>query len=105
MDFANWISVNFLDPDEFYEFLQTLPEEHQALELKNYSKRLAKKILKEEMKTCECFYDFMEIYSRRDFKIIKGEKYVSQRVVSKHVKYWNITHPEKRIKTLRIFYM
>ena len=100
-----WIPVDYLDPDEFYNYLQTLPEDHRALELRQFSRRLAKKILKEEMEKWNCFYDFVEDYSSRDFKKINGIKHVSQRVLIKHVKYWNIIHPTNTIKKLRVFFI
>jgi len=57
------------------------------------------------MKRWECFYNFMKDYSYRDYKLINNKPYVSQRVVDKHVKYWNIVHPTNKIKKLRIFFM
>ena len=100
-----WVPVDYLNIDDFYEYIQTLPEDQRAIELRQFSKREAKKILKEGMKESSCFYDFIKHYSHRDFKNIKGLPYVSQRVLIKHVKYWNITHPKNKINSLRIFFM
>lgn len=104
MEIDNWLSVNYLSPDEFGEYLQTLPDDERARELVEFSKRHAKKLLKEDMKRSSCFYTFIKNYSSRDFKIINGQKYVSQRVIVNHVKYWNDTHPNNRIKKLRVFF-
>lgn len=99
-----WISLNYLNPKEFSSYLDTLDEDEKNIELAEYSKRQAKRMLKQEMKTSKCFYTFIKNYSPRDFKIIQGLSHVSQRVIIKHVKYWNETHPEKKIKKLRIFF-
>ena len=56
------------------------------------------------MKKNNCFYNFVKNYSSRDFKIINNKKYVSQRVICKHVKYWNEIHPDNKIKKLRVFF-
>lgn len=99
-----WISVNYLDPKEFSLYLDTLSDDEKNMELAEYSKRQAKRMLKQEMKNNNCFYTFIKNYSPRDFKIIRNLPYVSQRVIIKHVKYWNEMHPEKKIKNLRIFF-
>ena len=100
-----WIPVDYLNTDDFYDYLQTLPEDQRALELQQFSKREAKKILKKGMKESNCFYDFIRYYSQKDFKFIKNIPHVSQRVLIKHVKYWNLTHPKNKINNLRIFFM
>lgn len=104
MEHDNWISVDYLNQDEFYTYMQELTEDERAIELAQFSKRVGKKLLKEEMKNNICFYNFIKNYSPRDFKIIKNKKYVSQRVICKHVKYWNEIHTDNKIKNLRIFF-
>jgi hypothetical protein len=104
MESDNWLSINYLTPDDFSEYLKTLPEDERSIELAQFSKRYAKKILKEGMKASTCFYQFIQDYSSRDFKIINGKPHVSQRVIIKHVKYWNDTHPYNHIRKLRIFF-
>ena len=81
-----WIPVDYLNVDDFYDYLQTLSEDQRALELQQFSKREAKKILKKGMKESNCFYDFIKNYSYRDFKIIQGLPHVSQRVILKTCK-------------------
>jgi hypothetical protein len=100
----NWISVDYLNQDDFYMYIQELSEDERAIELAQFSKRVGKKLLKEEMKKNNCFYNFIKSYSSRDFKIIKNKKYVSQRVICTHVKFWNETHPNNKIKNLRVFF-
>lgn len=104
MEDDNWISVEYLNPDDFYTYMQDLSEDDRAVELAQFSKRFGKKLLKEEMKKNNCFYNFVKNYSSRDFKIINNKKYVSQRVICKHVKYWNEIHPDNKIKKLRVFF-
>ena len=99
-----WISVNYLCPDEFYNYLNTLSEDERTIELVNYSKRQAKRMLKDDMRNNTCFYTFIKNYSPRDYKVINGVSHVSHRVISKHVNYWNQTHPVNKIKNLRIFF-
>ena len=100
-----WITLNYLEPDDFFVYLQGLSEDERAVELCQYSKRHAKYLLKKEMKKWNCFYKFMENYSYRDFKIIHNIPHVSQRVILEHVKYWNKVHPTNKINELRIFFM
>jgi hypothetical protein len=104
MENNNWISVEYLNNDDFCLYMDTLSEDEKAVELAQFSKRVGKKMLKDEMKKNNCFYNFIKSYSSRDFKIIKNKKHVSQRVICKHVKYWNETHPNNKIKNLRIFF-
>jgi len=99
-----WISVNYLDHEEFCNYLNTLSEDERNIELAQYSKRQAKRMLKDDMRNSKCFYTFIENYSPRDYQVINGIKHVSQRVISKHVKYWNQTHPKNKIKNLRVFF-
>jgi hypothetical protein len=95
-----WTQVEHLSQNDFLDYVQTLSPEEQKIEIKKFSKRM----LKLEMKKNICFYSFIKNYSPRDFKIIHRLPFVSQRVICKHVKYWNETHPLNKIKTLRIFY-
>jgi predicted nuclease of restriction endonuclease-like RecB superfamily len=104
MSSDTWISVDYLNPTDFSSYLDTLDDDEKNIELVEYSKRQAKRMLKQEMEKNDCFYTFIKNYSPRDFKIICGLSYVSQRVIIKHVKYWNEMHPEKKIKKLRIFF-
>ena len=99
-----WISVNYLGTDEFCNYLNTLSEDERNIELANFSKRQAKKMLKDDMKNNSCFYNFIKNYSPRDYQVINGDKYVSQRVICKHIKYWNQIHPNNKIKNLRVFF-
>ena len=99
-----WISVNYLNHGEFYNYLNTLSDEERNIELVQYSKRHAKKLLKDEMRNNTCFYTFIKNYSPRDYQVINQVNYVSQRVICKHVKYWNQIHPENKIKNLRVFF-
>ena len=99
-----WISVNYLCPDEFCKYLNTLSEDERNIELSQYSKRQAKRMLKDDMRNSKCFYKFIKTYSPRDYQVINGITHVSQRVICKHLKYWNQTHPENKIKNLRVFF-
>lgn len=95
-----WTHIEHLDHKDFMEYVDTLPDKEKIFEIKKHSRRM----LKDEMRKYISFYNFIEKYSPRDFKIIKGKKYVSQRVIREHVKYWNQTHPFNTIKKLRIFF-
>jgi hypothetical protein len=95
-----WTQVDHLNQTEFMEYIETLSDDDKQKEIKKYSKRL----LKNEMKKYISFYNFIKNYSPRDFKIIKGSPHVSQRVLYKHVKYWNEIHPNNSIKKLQIFF-
>ena len=99
-----WTSINFLNKDDFLEYLETLPEAERPDELKKYSQCEAVNILKNDMKKCNMnFYNFIAQFSPADFKIINRKSHVSQRVIDTHVNYWNEVNPEKKIKTLRVF--
>jgi hypothetical protein len=101
----DWTSVPYLNQHDFIGYLDTLTQDDRAQEIKIFSQREGVRLLKKHMKEEQDFYNFMAIFSPPDFKIIKGKEYVSQRVVSTHVKYWNDTHPQCQIKTLRVFFM
>jgi hypothetical protein len=100
-----WVNVNVLNRKDFMDYLETLPEDDRAEELKEYSQREGELIVKEDMKLYDDFYSFISAYSPRDYKNYFGLKYVSQRVIATHVEYWNEIHPTKIIKTLRVFFI
>jgi len=100
-----WVNVNLLNRKDFINYLETLPEDERASELKDFSQREGEIIVKEDMKLHDDFYSFISTYSPRDYKNFFGLKYVSQRVIITHVEYWNEIHPTKPIKTLRIFFI
>jgi hypothetical protein len=100
----NWIPVDTLGKKDFLEYLETLPESERSEELVKFSQKEAIHILKKEMKDSKTnFYNFISKFSPADFKIINRKSHVSQRVIVKHVKYWNEVNPTKKVKTLRVF--
>ena len=100
-----WINVNLLNKTDFMNYLETLPEDEKSLELKQFSQKTGESIVKEDMKLYDDFYSFISAYSPKDYKNYFGVKYVSQRVISTHVEYWNEVHPANKLKTLRIFFI
>ena len=58
----DWISVEYLNNNDFCLYMDTLSEDEKAIELAQFSKRSGKKMLKEEMKKNNCFYNFIKKY-------------------------------------------
>ena len=104
LEFDDWTEINHFDIDDFYTYLYTLSEEHQAKELEIFGKQQSLMLLKTEMTKYNNFYEFIKQYSPRDYKKLNNKPYVSQRVIIKHVELWNELHFPK-IKILRIFFM
>ena len=102
--FHDWTEIKHFDIEDFYTYLDTLPEDQQANELALYGKQQSMLLLKDDMKKYNNFYTFIQYYSPRDFKMLNNKPYVSQRVIIKHVELWNDLH-DKKIKKLRIFFI
>ena len=99
-----WVNIDYIDIDDFHNYLKYLPEDEQAYELEFYGKQQSLIMLKNEMLKEKNFYYFVKNYSPRDYKIINNRSHVSQRVIKTHVELWNEIH-KTRIKKLRIFFI
>lgn len=98
-----WECVDFLEREEFEEYIQCLDENDKAHELELYGKHMSIVLLRDYMKTFTNFYSFIREYSPCDFKMIHRKPHVSQRVIVQHVQMWNEVNKNK-IKTMRVFF-
>ena len=99
-----WVPLDHLSDSDFKDYLNTIPEDNKPTELQQHMKLKSEGILKEEMKKYTNFYNFIKKYSPNDFKTIKNKGHVSQRVLTKHLKFWNEIHPSNQVKNLRVFF-
>ena len=103
-DNNDWIKISHFNSDEFETYIQTLSETEQEEALHQYGKKQSFILLEDDMKKYNNFYTFIKNYSPRDYKFIRNNPHVSQRVIATHVELWNSVHI-RQIKTLRIFFM
>ena len=102
----NWIPVSHLNLSEFTAYLSTVNNDDlRSTEIQRYSKRHAVTMMCSDMQKYTSFYEFVEVFSPADYKIIKGKPHVSQRVIANHIQYWNECRPHHIVKTLRVFFM
>lgn len=75
-------------------------------EYNNYvSRNIAENMLIDDMKKYANFYTFVRHFSPVDHKIISHKEHVSQRVMFKWRILWNSVHPDRKLDTLRIFFL
>ena len=98
----DWIIIECENKWNIIENLTNI-ETKKCKEMQLETERKGIEILKNEMKLYNNFYKFIKDFSPVDYKLINGKKYVSQRVIGNHFKYWNEIHSYSKLQNIRIF--